>query len=60
MSLNRLFSYCLKKGFGPFHPGFNHQKDSYLGIADVHFDALAQLQSQFPDAVFLGVLSRFL
>ncbi len=31
-----------------------------LGVTDVRFDALDQLRRHFPDAVFLGVLSRFL
>jgi hypothetical protein len=31
-----------------------------LGVTDVRFDALYQFRCHLPDAVFLGVLSRFL
>jgi hypothetical protein len=35
-------------------------QDFQLGVTNVRFDALDQLRRHLPDAVLLGVLSRFL
>jgi len=37
-----------------------NRQDLYLCVTDVRFDALDQIRCRFADAVFLGVLSRFL
>jgi hypothetical protein len=43
-----------------FLDGRFSERKPKLGVTDVRFDALEQLRRHLPDAVFLGVLSRFL